>query len=113
MLFRSFGGVGLRRGRRDPLKLRVGDSLDFWRVEAIEQGTYLRLNAEMKLPGDAWLEFFLSTSSNSSETTITQKATFIPRGILGHLYWNAIAPFHFLVFPTMIKNLVKEAGASA
>lgn len=104
------GGAGLRRGRRDSAKLRVGESLDFWRVEALEPGSYLRLNAEMKLPGDAWLEFSLTTDPADNKTVVRQTATFIPRGIFGHLYWYSIAPFHFLVFPTMIKNILKKSN---
>lgn len=103
------GGAGLRRGRRDPFKLRAGESLDFWRVEEIDHGRYLRLFAEMKLPGEAWLEFELKPSGKNGKTLIKQTATFLPRGLLGHLYWYAIAPFHFLVFPTMIRNIEKSA----
>lgn len=104
------GGAGLRRGRRDPQKLRAGESLDFWRVEAIEHGRYLRLIAEMKLPGEAWLEFELKPSDKPGVTKVKQTATFVPKGLLGHLYWYAIAPFHFLVFPTMIRNIEKSAN---
>ena len=107
------GGAGLRRGRRDPNKLRAGESLDFWRVEEIDHGRYLRLNAEMKLPGDAWLEFKLENTSKPGITKITQTATFIPKGLLGSLYWYSIAPFHFLVFPTMIRNIEKAAKSVA
>lgn len=99
------GGVGLRRGRRDPEKLRVGESLDFWRVEAIEHGKYLRLRAEMKLPGSALLEFELEPIPNSNATRVIQTATFAPQGLFGHLYWFAVLPFHSLVFPTMIRNI--------
>lgn len=108
MLDTLVGGAGLRRGRRDPVKLRAGESLDFWRVEAIDHGRYLRLHAEMKLPGEAWLEFEL-TPDGAGVTKITQTATFLPKGLFGHLYWYAIAPFHFLVFPTMIRNIEKSA----
>ena len=108
MLDTLVGGAGLRRGRRDPVKLRAGESLDFWRVEAIDHGRYLRLHAEMKLPGEAWLEFEL-TPDGVGVTKITQTATFLPKGLFGHLYWYAIAPFHFLVFPTMIRNIEKSA----
>ncbi len=103
------GGAGLRRGRRDPLKLRAGESLDFWRVEAIDHGRYLRLIAEMKLPGEAWLEFEIQPASHPNKLLIKQTATFVPKGLLGHLYWYAITPFHFLVFPTMIRNIEKSA----
>lgn len=100
------GGVGLRRGRRDPHKLRSGESLDFWRVEQIDHGRYLRLRAEMKLPGEAWLEFEVT---ENGKTKVVQTASFLPKGLFGHLYWYLILPFHFFVFPTMIRNIVKAA----
>lgn len=106
------GGAGLRRGRRDPLKLRAGESLDFWRVEEIDHGRYLRLFAEMKLPGEAWLEFEIRPGQSGEKTQLKQTATFLPKGLLGNLYWYAIAPFHFLVFPTMIKNIEKSANSN-
>lgn len=103
------GGAGLRRGRRDPLKLRAGESLDFWRVEEIDHGRYLRLFAEMKLPGEAWLEFEIKSSTSPGKVLIKQTATFVPKGLFGQVYWYAIAPFHFLVFPTMIRNIERSA----
>jgi uncharacterized protein YbjT (DUF2867 family) len=105
------GGVGLRRGRRDPDFLRVGESLDFWRVEELEPGARLKLYAEMVLPGKAWLEFTVSTVNG--KTKIVQEATFNPRGLGGQMYWYAVAPFHFFVFPTMLRNIVKKARSSA
>ena len=108
---RFFGGVGLRRGRRDPVSLRIGDSLDFWRVEEIEHGVHMKLYAEMVLPGKAWLDFRVSTEDG--KTRIVQEATFVPRGLGGQMYWYAIAPLHTLVFPTMIRNIVKRAEANA
>lgn len=105
---RLIGGVGLRRGRRDPEHLRIGDSLDFWRVEALEQNVRLRLLAEMKLPGIALLEFRLSESEGV--TTLTQEATFFPKGVSGHLYWWFVAPFHTLVFQTMARNILLSAS---
>jgi len=107
LLDRIFGGVGLRRGRRDQDLLRVGESLDFWRVEELERGRRLKLYAEMILPGKAWLEF--SIEEKNGKTLITQEATFSPRGLGGRLYWYAVAPFHVFVFPTMLRNLVKRA----
>ena len=107
LLDRFFGGVGLRRGRRDPFKLRVGDSLDFWRVEDYEEGKHLRLYAEMILPGKAWLEFTLE--HEGGRVKATQVATFQPRGLGGQLYWRGISPFHTLLFPTMLKNICKTA----
>ncbi len=111
LLDMAIGGAGLRRGRRDPLKLRAGESLDFWRVEEIDHGRYLRLNAEMKLPGEAWLEFELIPTAKPEVVQLKQTATFIPKGLFGNLYWYVIAPFHFLVFPTMIRNIEKAAKA--
>ena len=108
LLDRIFGGVGLRRGRRDPFKLRVGDSLDFWRVEEYEEGKKLRLYAEMILPGKAWLEFTLE--EENGKTKATQVATFQPRGLGGQLYWRGISPFHTLLFPTMLRNICKTAA---
>jgi uncharacterized protein YbjT (DUF2867 family) len=111
VLDRFVGGVGLRRGRRDPDYLRVGESLDFWRVEALEQGHRLKLYAEMVLPGKAWLEF--TVTSENGKTRIVQEATFNPRGLGGQLYWYLISPFHFFVFPTMLRNIIKKAAKSA
>jgi hypothetical protein len=110
LLDRVVGGVGLRRGRRDPAHLRTGDSLDFWRVEALEHGKKLRLYAEMVLPGKAWLEFNLS--EKDGKTLLTQDAIFEPHGLGGYLYWYAVAPFHSFIFPVMIKNIVKAAKNS-
>ena len=111
LIDRLFGGVGLRRGRRDPYKLRVGDSVDFWRVEECIEGKKLRLYAEMILPGKAWLEFNLEDLG--SETKITQTAIFQPRGLGGQLYWRVIAPFHLFLFPTMLRNICKSAEREA
>jgi hypothetical protein len=105
------GGVGLRRGRRDPEFLRVGESLDFWRVEELEPGRRLKLYAEMVLPGKAWLEF--TVTRENGKTTIVQEATFNPRGLGGQLYWYAVSPFHLFVFPTMLRNIVKKAKKDA
>jgi len=106
LLDRIFGGAGLRRGRRDPDHLRVGDSLDFWRVERIESESVLRLYAEMILPGKAWLEF--RVSEVAGKTHIVQEATFTPRGLGGQLYWYSVLPFHTFVFPTMLRNIIKK-----
>ena len=111
LLDRFVGGVGLRRGRRDPDYLRVGESLDFWRVEELDKGHRLKLYAEMVLPGKAWLEFTVTTENG--KTRIVQQATFNPRGLGGQLYWYAISPFHFFVFPTMLRNIIKKAAKSA
>ena len=109
LLDRLVGGVGLRRGRRDPKTLRVGESLDFWRVEAIEKSgdeRKLRLYAEMILPGKAWLEFRIKRVGEKTE--IIQEASFAPRGLGGQIYWYVILPFHAFVFPTMLRNIVRS-----
>jgi len=109
LLDRMIGGVGLRRGRRDPIHLRVGDSLDFWRVESLIPEQSLKLYAEMILPGKAWLEFRISKLPNG-QSEVIQEATFSPRGLGGQLYWYAVLPLHVLVFPTMIRNLIRSAN---
>ena len=109
---RLFGGVGLRRGRRNPDSLRIGDSLDFWRVENLEPGVTLKLYAEMILPGKAWLEFTIEDVEIDGKKMrkISQDATFSPRGLGGQLYWFAVSPFHVLIFPRMLANLVRSAN---
>ena len=104
-LDRLVGGVGLRRGRRDPDNLQVGETLDFWRVEERTPGRLLRLRAEMKLPGLAWLEM----SVLENPTTYVQRAVFHPRGLTGHLYWWTVAPFHGVVFGTMVRRIDRAA----
>ncbi|WP_033280719.1 SDR family oxidoreductase [Streptomyces sp. NRRL F-525] len=108
-LDRLVGGVGLRRGRRDAARLRVGDSLDFWRVEEIRPGHLLRLRAEMRLPGLAWLEMYAETDDDGG-TRYRQRAVFHPHGLLGHAYWWSVSPFHAVVFGGMARNI---AGAAA
>jgi uncharacterized protein YbjT (DUF2867 family) len=110
LMDRFFGGVGLRRGRRDDNSLIEGEALDFWRVEAIKRPELLRLRAEMRMPGLAWLEFALSPDTSGTGTVITQRALFAPKGLLGHAYWWSVWPMHGLVFPSMVK---KMAGPSA
>ena len=112
ILDRLFGGVGLRRGRRSPDTLRIGDSLDFWRVENLEPGVSLKLYAEMILPGKAWLEFKIEEVEVDGKKMrrISQDATFSPRGLGGQLYWFAVSPFHVLIFPRMLANLVRSAN---
>ncbi|MER7504498.1 SDR family oxidoreductase [Nonomuraea pusilla] len=105
---RLVGGVGLRRGRRDPRRLRVGDSIDFWRVEELLPGRLLRLRAEMRLPGLAWLE--LGVGDDRGRTVYTQRAVFHPRGLLGQLYWWSISPFHGLIFGRMPVNVAAAAA---
>lgn len=110
-LDRLVGGVGLRRGRRDAERLRVGDSLDFWRVEEIEPGRLLRLRAEMRLPGLAWLEMYADTDDRG-RTRYRQRALYHPRGLLGHLYWWSVSPFHAAVFGGMARNIAQAATAA-
>ncbi|MEU8678816.1 SDR family oxidoreductase [Streptomyces sp. NPDC048560] len=107
-LDRLVGGVGLRRGRRDAERLRVGDSLDFWRVEEIERGRLLRLRAEMRLPGLAWLELYCEEASDG-RSHYRQRAVFHPRGLLGHLYWWSVSPFHAVVFGGMARRIALAA----
>ncbi|MBK7702189.1 MAG: SDR family oxidoreductase [bacterium] len=101
------GGVGVRRGRTSPTTLRVGDAVDWWRVEALEPGRRLRLAAEMKLPGRAWLEF--EVEGDGRDSTIRQTAIFDPVGLFGRAYWYALYPVHQLVFGGMLKGIARAA----
>ncbi|WP_367133936.1 SDR family oxidoreductase [Saccharothrix sp. HUAS TT1] len=107
-LDRLVGGVGLRRGRRDPRRLQVGEALDFWRVEEIDRGRLLRLRAEMRVPGLAWLELRVAAEDGGG-STYRQRAVFVPRGLAGHVYWWLVWPFHGLVFGGMARNIACEA----
>ncbi|MFF3849134.1 SDR family oxidoreductase [Streptomyces sp. NPDC002328] len=111
-LDRLVGGVGLRRGRRDAARLRVGDSLDFWRVEEIEPGRLLRLRAEMRLPGLAWLEMHAETD-DAGGTRYRQRALFHPHGLLGQAYWWGVSPFHAVVFGGMARNIARTAATES
>jgi len=97
------GGVGLQRGRRVENELRVGDSLDFWKVEDIKENERVLLLAQMKIPGTGWLEFRIENN------TLIQSAYFYPKGLLGRLYWYSLIPLHYFVFNNMIKSIVKRA----
>lgn len=110
-LDRLAGGVGLRRGRRDAQRLRVGDSLDFWRVEEIQPGHLLRLRAEMRLPGLAWLEMYAEPGDDGG-SRYRQRALFHPHGLLGHAYWWSVSPFHAVVFGGMARNIARAAARS-
>ncbi len=101
------GGVGMRRGRLDQHELSVGDPLDFWRVEALVPGRLLRLRAEMRLPGDAWLQWEIEP--DGAGATITQTARFHPRGLVGLLYWIAVAPLHRFIFPGLLAGICADA----
>jgi uncharacterized protein YbjT (DUF2867 family) len=105
------GGVGLSRGRRSRSRLEVGDALDFWRVEAIEPGSLLRLRAEMRVPGRAWLE--LRASPDGEGSRYGQRAVFFPRGLSGRLYWLAVLPFHGFIFAGMANRITAAAEDEA
>ncbi|MEZ5286535.1 MAG: SDR family oxidoreductase [Vicinamibacterales bacterium] len=110
LLDRLVGGVGMRRGRRHPRDVRVGDALDFWRVEALEPGAMLRLRAEMKVPGRAWLQFE-ARPHETGRTLLSQTAFFAPRGLWGLLYWYALYPTHQFLFSGMIRRVAQRADA--
>ena len=101
------GGYGLNRGRRDRVHLRVGDALDFWKVADLRQDKRLLLLAQMKVPGKAWLEFDIQGDR------LVQTAHFIPRGVLGRLYWWSVLPLHHLVFGNLGASIVRHAGELA
>lgn len=106
LLDKMVGGIGLRRGRTNPDRIAPGDALDFWRVLVVdEEERRLLLYAEMRLPGEAWLEFRIDPKNG--KFVLQQKATFRPFGLMGRLYWYAVLPFHFFVFNGMIRNLEK------
>ncbi len=124
LLDRVVGGPGLRRGRRDPSRLLLDDAVDFWRVEALEPGRLLRLRAEMRLPGLAWLELRVEPSERTHDgttddddqpartrppTVFAQRALFHPHGLAGHLYWWSVYPFHGIVFGGMQRNIARAA----
>jgi uncharacterized protein YbjT (DUF2867 family) len=115
ILDRMVGGVGFRRGRRDIYEVRIGDAVDFWRVEAVEPEKLLRLRAEMKVPGSAWLQFDLQPNSQSdsglAQTRLTQTAYFAPKGLFGLLYWYSLYPIHGLIFSRLIRKISDRAEA--
>ena len=104
---RLAGGVGLRRGRRDPERLSVGDAVDFWRVEEYIPNEVVRLRAEMLMPGRAWLEF--TVQDEGPTRLLRQRAIYWPHGLAGHAYWWGVAPFHAFVFPPMARHIVEHA----
>ncbi|WP_026875483.1 SDR family oxidoreductase [Jiangella gansuensis] len=109
-LDRLAGGVGLRRGRRHPARLQLGDALDWWRVEELDRGRRLRLRAEMKVPGRAWLE--ITVTPDGAGSLYRQRAVFVPHGLAGQLYWWAVWPFHGIVFGGMARNITGAARDS-
>lgn len=107
------GGPGLRRGRRHPQHVGFGEAIDFWRVSAIQPNRLLQLHAEMRLPGDAELQFSIEETDDGNGCRLTQMARFRPRGLLGIVYWYAVLPFHVFVFPTMLRGIQRDAEASS
>ncbi|MGD9146038.1 MAG: SDR family oxidoreductase [Anaerolineae bacterium] len=107
---RLVGGPGFRRGRRDPEEVRVGDALDFWRVEAVEPGRLMRLRAEMKVPGQAWLQFE-ARPMEDGKTLLIQTAYLAPKGLWGFVYWYGLYPFHGPIFSNMIDRLAERSEA--
>jgi len=112
LMDRLVGGVGLRRGRRDPDDVRVGDALDFWRVEAVEPAHLMRLRAEMKVPGLAWLQFKVSPHA-SGRSLLTQTAFFAPKGLAGLLYWYVLYPVHTFIFSGLVRQVGRRASELA
>ena len=108
MIDRLLGGAGLRRGRRHPDHLRVGDALDFWRVEALEADRMVRLRAEMKLPGSAWLQYEARQAADNT-TQLVQTAAFDPRGLAGLAYWYVLYPFHAWIFGGLVNSIARRA----
>lgn len=111
LLDRVMGGPGLRRGRRHPTTLVPGDAVDFWRVEAVDPPTLLRLRAEMKLPGKAWLQW--ETVAENGGTRLVQTALFAPIGLTGTLYWNSLYPIHKIMFSGMVRSITSAAEATS
>jgi uncharacterized protein YbjT (DUF2867 family) len=107
-LDRISGGPGLRRGRRDPFDLEVGDTVDWWRVEEVEANRMLRLRAEMRVPGLAWLDLAVEQDEDGG-TVFRQKAYFHPHGLFGQLYWWSVTPFHGIIFGGMLRNIARAA----
>ncbi|MBP7963420.1 MAG: SDR family oxidoreductase [Caldilineaceae bacterium] len=108
VLDRMVGGVGFRRGRRDPDEVRVGDAVDFWRVEAVEEGRSILLRAEMKMPGRGWLRFKAKPQADGT-THLVQTAFYAPKGLFGVIYWYALYPFHAIIFGNMAREIGRRA----
>jgi uncharacterized protein YbjT (DUF2867 family) len=114
LLDKVVGGPGMRRGRRHPTELRVGETVDFWRVEALERPGLVRLRAEMRLPGEAWLEWRIEpVVSDPERCVVHQLARFHPRGLWGRMYWLGVAPFHRFVFPNLLGGIAGDAEGRA
>jgi uncharacterized protein YndB with AHSA1/START domain len=110
LMDRAAGGPGLRRGRRDPDEILPGEALDFWRVEESDPPRLLRLRAEMRVPGKAWLEWV--TYPEAGGTRLVQTAIFAPKGLSGFLYWYASFPAHKVIFSGMVKEVARRARAA-
>jgi hypothetical protein len=108
---RLLGGVGVSRGRRNPDDVHVGDVVDFWRVEKVEPGRLLRLRAEMRMFGPGWLEFEAQPQPDGT-TRLLQTAFYVPRGLMGLLYWYSLVPFHAFIFSGLIDQIVQHAEAN-
>ncbi len=108
---RVIGGPGLRRGRRHPTELRVGESLDFWRVVDVAEGKHLVLQAQMKVPGTAWLSWRVEPGDDPGSSVLHQEALFAPRGLFGRLYWYTMLPFHWMIFRRMAHAVADHAAA--
>jgi uncharacterized protein YbjT (DUF2867 family) len=106
-LDKLMGGIGAGRGRRHPIELAVGDAVDLWRVEAVTPPHLLRLRAEMRLPGTAWHEY--RVVDDGAGTVLVQRSLFAPRGLWGRVYWWALAPMHAVLYPRMVRRIVREA----
>ena len=111
LLDKVVGGAGLRRGRRHPDKVSVGEAIDFWRVDALDEETF-RLRAEMLLPGEAWLEWTTESDSDGA-TRVVQRASYVPHGLFGRLYWWVLMPFHAVIFPIMLRRIAGAAAKAA
>ncbi len=105
---RLVGGVGFRRGRRHPVEVRAGDAIDFWRVEVVEPKKLMRLRAEMKLPGNAWLQFEVKPEKNNTSHFI-QTTFFAPKGLFGFMYWYGLSPMHSMMFSGLLKKIKESA----
>ena len=108
MVDRLLGGAGLHRGRRHPDDLRIGDALDFWRVEDLKADRLVRLRAEMKLPGRAWLQFEVWEAQDGT-THLEQTAAFIPKGLTGLAYWYGLYPVHAWIFGGLARAIARRA----
>jgi uncharacterized protein YbjT (DUF2867 family) len=111
LMDRAIGGPGIRRGRRHPVDLRPGESLDFWRVRTVEVGVELGLEAEMRVPGRAWLSWRIADGDRPGTLTLHQTAWFAPRGLWGRAYWYAMLPFHVVIFAGMARSIIRRAEA--